>query len=343
MKKRVGRIVSVVAFLILFCILFLRVSEIFRAKTSNASDMVHTFYDIEEDTLDVLCLGSSHAYYGFQPNVLWNEYGITSCVLGSPQQTAALSYYLLKEALQYQKPEVVLFESYYLWFDQLYTKEERLRQAMDPMRFGTVKMEMVDELLGDLSWKEKFNYYVPFMTYHQRWQELENSDFHSKPYLKGSFMRANVHSMEDLGVAREAVEIPETSLEYLNKMVELCENEGIHFVMFCTPFGVIDSEEGYWEKQGVVLSVEEYAKENNIPFFFFQKTGEAGISLTEDLCDTGHLNVYGAEKCTKTIGQYLSQELGLKSHKGEIGYESWDADYTLYLKDLEAMIAKQEE
>ena len=174
-------------------------------------------YDIEEDTLDVLCLGSSHAYYGFQPNVLWNEYGITSCVLGSPQQTAALSYYLLKEALQYQKPEVVLFESYYLWFDQLYTKEERLRQAMDPMRFGTVKMEMVDELLGDLSWKEKFNYYVPFMTYHQRWQELENSDFHSKPYLKGSFMRAHVHSMEDLGVAREAVEIPETSLEYLNK------------------------------------------------------------------------------------------------------------------------------
>ena len=81
MKKRVGRIVSVVAFLILFCILFLRVSEIFRAKTSNASDMVHTFYDIEEDTLDVLCLGSSHAYYGFQPNLLLNEYGITSCVL----------------------------------------------------------------------------------------------------------------------------------------------------------------------------------------------------------------------------------------------------------------------
>ena len=65
--------------------------------------------------------------------------------------------------------------------------------------------------------------------------------------------------------------------------------------------------------------------------------------MTEDLCDTGHLNVYGAEKCTKTIGQYLSQELGLKSHKGEIGYESWDADYTLYLKDLEEMIAKQEE
>ena len=92
MKKRIGGIVAVVAFLVLFCILFLRISEIFRAKTSNSSDMIHTFYDVEEDTLDVICLGSSHSYYGLQPNVLWNEYGITSCVMGSPQQTASLSY-----------------------------------------------------------------------------------------------------------------------------------------------------------------------------------------------------------------------------------------------------------
>ncbi len=343
MKKRIGRIVSVVVFLALFCVLFLRISEIFRAKTSNASDMVHTFYEIEEDSLDVICLGSSHAYYGFQPNVLWKEYGITSCVLGSPQQTSSLSYYLLKEALEYQKPEVVLFESYYLFYDGLYAKEERLRQAMDPMRFGKVKMEMVNDLLGDLTWQEKMNYYLPFMTYHQRWQELENSDFHSKPYLKGSYMKANVHPMEDLGAAETPVAIPEASLEYLDKIVELCQEEEIQLVMFCTPFGVLDSEKSYWNKQGVVLSSYLYAQEKGIPFLYLQKTGEAGIDLATDLSDEAHLNVFGAEKCTKAVGKFLAEELGLESHKGEEGYASWDQDYEQYAADYETMVANQQQ
>ena len=342
MKKRIGGSVAVVAFLVLFCILFLRISEIFRAKTSNSSDMIHTFYDVEEDTLDVICLGSSHSYYGLQPNVLWNEYGITSCVMGSPQQTASLSYYLLKEALQYQKPEVVLFEAYYLWYDEVYVTEQRLRQAMDPMRFGKVKIEMVNDLLGDLSWEEKFNYYLPFTTYHQRWQELENFDFHNKPYLKGSIMNAGVYPLEDPGLPQEAGEIPESGYVYLEKIRELCEAEGIQLVMFCTPFGIDEGEEGYMRKQRTMLAAEEYAKAHDIPFLFLQKMEEAGIDLSVDLFDFGHLNVYGAEKSTKTIGKYLVQEFGLESHKGQEGYESWDEDYALYLRDYTEMTAQQE-
>ena len=64
--------------------------------------------------------------------------------------------------------------------------------------------------------------------------------------------------------------------------------------------------------------------------------------MSVDLCDFGHLYVYGAEKSTKTIGKYLVQEFGLESHKGQEGYESWDEDYALYLRDYTEMTAQQE-
>ncbi|HIR28929.1 MAG TPA: hypothetical protein IAB84_13270, partial [Candidatus Choladousia intestinigallinarum] len=138
MKKSVRWIAAAVLFLVLGLILFGRAAEILRRKTAAETDMVHSFYEIEENSLDVLFLGSSHLYYGVQPGELWGQYGITSYVMGSPEQTAATSYYLLKEAFTRQKPKVVAMESYYLWYDGLYYSEARLRQAFDGMSMGKV-------------------------------------------------------------------------------------------------------------------------------------------------------------------------------------------------------------
>ena len=106
MKKNVRWICAAVVFVVIGLMLFFNISEVLRRKGGGAADMVHSFYDIEENTLDVLCMGSSHGYSAFQPNTLWNEFGLTSYVLCSQRQTAATTYYLLQEALKYQKPKV---------------------------------------------------------------------------------------------------------------------------------------------------------------------------------------------------------------------------------------------
>ena len=70
--------VQTAAFILLFVLLFSIISGIFIRKTGNRHDLVRSFYREKPDSIDVLCLGSSHLYYSFQPNVLWNEYGITN-------------------------------------------------------------------------------------------------------------------------------------------------------------------------------------------------------------------------------------------------------------------------
>ena len=141
-------LLAAVLFIGIGLLLYGRISEVLRRKSGAEADMIHTFYDVKKDSLDVLFLGSSHLYYGVQPNVLWREYGIAAYDMGSAEQTVASSYFLLKEALAYQKPEVVVLETYYLWYPELYNGEARLRQAFDGCDASGAGLEGAGDLLS---------------------------------------------------------------------------------------------------------------------------------------------------------------------------------------------------
>ena len=56
MRKTVRWTAAALAFLVLGLALFAGTAEILRRKTAAESDMVHSFYEIEKDSLDVLFL-----------------------------------------------------------------------------------------------------------------------------------------------------------------------------------------------------------------------------------------------------------------------------------------------
>jgi hypothetical protein len=41
------------------------------------------------------------------------------------------------------------------------------------------------------------------------------------------------------------------------------------------------------------------------------------------MLDAGHLNILGATKATKRLGDYISKNIGLPDHRNEAGYETW--------------------
>lgn len=334
--KKVKTVAVVVVFLALGILLFTQISEVLRRKTGAETDMVHSFYEIEENTLDVLFLGSSHLYYGVQPNELWKEYGITSYVMGSPEQTAATSYFLLKEAFNHQQPKVVAMENYYLWNKDLYYSAARLRQAFDGMRFGKVKLEMIQTMLPENGLKDQLTYALPFLKYHSRWSELEEYDFQTKPYLKGARIDYTTVELEDPGIPEAAVEIPDNSLYYLEKIIELCEENGAEFMMFGIPYGVETDMERYERRQGMTLTLESMLEEKGIPFLFYQRDYADVIDFGTDFRDKTHLNTAGAVKLTGHLGAWMAEEYELTGHKDETAYESWNEDYAKYEADRQA-------
>lgn len=330
MKKTLRWVLAAVVFVICGLLLFGKISEILRRKTAAETDMVHSFYEIEKDTLDVLFLGSSHLYYGVQPNELWKEKGITSYSMASPEQTTATSWFLLKEAFEYQSPRVVLLESYYLWYNGLYRSESRLRQAFDGMRFGKTKLEMVETMLPEAGRKEKLTYYLPFLKYHSRWSELENYDFHTKPWLKGARMDFTEKEIQDPGIPQEPAQIPDINMEYLDKIIALCEENGAELVVFAVPFGIETDEARYNRRQGLNLTLESVLEEKGIPFLFYQKDYPEVIDFSTDFRDKTHLNTAGAGKLSTHLAGWLSENYGLTGHKGESEFSSWDEDLENY-------------
>lgn len=313
-------------------LMFGKISNILRKKTGAASDMIHSFYNLEENSLDVLCMGSSHGYSSFQPNVLWSEQGMTSYVMCSPRQTAASTYYLLQEALCTQKPKVLLLETYYFFTAEKYTDEESLRMAFDGVKLGKAKHEMISDLLAKKDWKEKLSYYIPFLKYHGRWNELENNDFHSKTYLKGSIFDFTVYEMEE----PKLVDMPQTLSKnvrrYLKKIRQLCEEQDIELILYTAPYSYQKAEdaESFYLKQGMNSAVKEYCEKHDIPYFDFQSSIETGIDYTQDFRDYAHMNTRGAEKITKYLGQYLKQNGTYSDHRGDEAFSSWERDYEKY-------------
>lgn len=338
MKKTGKWILSTVVFLAVGLILFFHISEILRKKTAEETDMVHSFYAVEKDTLDVLFLGSSHAYYGIQPNKLWEDYGITSYMMASPEQTAATSYFLLKEAFAYQKPKVVVLESYYLWYNGLYNSESRLRQAFDGMRLGPNKLAMVQTMLEGNGFKDKLTYLVPFLKYHSRWSELESYDFHTKAYRKGARIDFTTVELEDPGIPKKAAPVPDISLEYLDKMIALCEENDAKFVVTAIPFGIETDKKRYRRRQGLNLTLGDILEEKGIPFLFYQRDYGDVIDFSTDFRDKTHLNTAGAMKLTSHLGGWLSENYGLPGHKGDERYASWEEDLRLYQQDIEEAV-----
>ena len=71
------------------------------------------FNEIENySDIDILFLGSSHAYRGFDPRI-FKQHGYSTFNLGSSSQPPYNSYFLLKQYVDILKPKTVLMEVYW--------------------------------------------------------------------------------------------------------------------------------------------------------------------------------------------------------------------------------------
>ena len=66
-----------------------------------------------------------------------------------------------------------------------------------------------------------------------------------------------------------------------------------------------------------------------------------GLDFSEDTYDGGlHLNLFGAEKCARYMGQILTEDCGLSSRRGE---EKLEEEWKQKLQDYRDEISRQEQ
>ncbi len=268
---------------------------------------------------DVVFVGDCECYENFSPVTLWEKNGISSAIRGSAQQLIWQSYYLLEDTLRYEKPDVAVFNVLSMKYDTP-QNEAYNRMSIEGMRWSKSK---VDCIRASMTEEESFLSYVfPILRYHSRWNELTAEDFRyyfgAKPnFFSGYYLRADIKAAENVPEGRPLTDYSfgETCWEYLEKMRVLCEENDVKLLLIKAP-----SLYPYWYDEWDA-QITEYAAAHNLPYLNFldeKRIAEVGIDFTTDTYDGGlHMNVYGAEKLSVWLGEYLSEEFSLEDRRKE--------------------------
>ena len=93
----------------------------------------------------------------------------------------------------------------------------------------------------------------------------------------------------------------EKPVAYLDRIVDLCREKGIELILIKSPC-LYPAWYEEWDRW-----LEDYAERNGVEYIdAIPRMEEMGIDLKTDTYDGGiHLNVYGAEKYTRWLGEKL--------------------------------------
>ena len=302
------------------------------------------FYDMEEDSVDILFMGSSHTMTQINPQVLYDLYGMRSYNLASEQQNLVLTYWWLKEALRYQSPECVVLDTYFLFTykhtEVLNSAEASTRKALDSMRWSQVKWEAVRDICAIDEAQSLMSYIFPNIRYHSRWMDLVEDDF---PFtslaghceLKGydplyKAAGSETYAPFAAGDSTETEEMLPLMEEYLDKIVALCKEEGIELILIKTP-----STSATVKKYNTLCA---YAEANDLTYLDFNEQSlyeSSGFVFTEDMYDGGHGNVEGALKITTAMGNILAEDFGIEGDKTDAQWEETAEYYAQVYRDFQ--------
>ena len=340
MKKRI--LISVAVLLLLGVLLWILQLLVVPKYTDNREGALIREYYGEAGGHDVIFVGDCEIYESFVPATLWEEYGITSYLRGSPQQLVWQSYYLLEDTFRYEKPRAVVYNVMALKYgvpqDEAYN-----RMTLDGMRWSSSK---ISAIRASMTEEESFlDYVFPFLRYHSRITELTGDDFrdafsdvpevsHSGYLLQTGILPMTEKEKENAKPGKNLSDytLPASAMEYLEKMRLLCEENGRELILVKAP----TNSRAFWWYDEWEAQVDEYASAHNLSYYnFIPLCDEIGIDWDTDTYDkTVHLNVYGAEKLSRYFGDILAREHGIADRRGESETALiWDERLARYQSD----------
>lgn len=362
MKKwlQIGKIVG-------FCLCFLILAEriglvvqVYGTEYSDPDRRNILFFSMPRDTVDVLMLGTSHVYCSYVPKQMFDDAGISCASLATSSQSFQNSYWLLKEALKYQKPKVVIMDIHPI---SSYADEENRDFRLHFTSGISVMPDLsINKLLAFIDirnvgygWSENMTIYDAYgiLEYRNEYErgsgsaeEIVNLFFDPVSEYKtfGCYPTDTVYPMEEISPyveGKEEINIYDTvGFKYLNMIYELLQKNDIELLLTRAPYNA------QCESKSAYDQAFSWAEGHNIPIIdYFELMDETGINVATDFRDNDHLNYVGAQKATTYLTDYLVENYDLDDHRGNKRYLIWENrefDYQIIEERINIIIESEQ-
>jgi len=305
MKKKIKFILEIFIYIIIFVFIFNKLTLLFVRKGDGYGTDVLNFYKQEKNSIDVLFLGSSHAYTAFNPEIIKEQTNLNSYIFATTEQSMLITYHYLKEALKYQNPKQIILEVHMMVYQKKNNVEGRNRAAIDKMRFSLNKIELIK---ASIKKEDRLSYYFNIAKYHSRYKELTEIDFNTV-FNGYTIDNKGYKSLPHNGYMFDVTKIEHSNVEgelnnkeedYLYKIMNLCKKNNIKLIFVKTPALY---NEKYYEN---LNSTKRIANDNNILFVnYIENIDKLNLDYELDFFDDGHLSWSGSNKVTLDFVKYL--------------------------------------
>ncbi len=359
--KVIKKILISIAFVIILLIIILLLGKYLVPNwndewhdTANVKD----FYSLPKNSLDILTVGSSQVIKGFSAVELYKNFGYSAYGLATTQQSILNSYAWIKESLKTQDEKIILLEAKMLFES---TPEPQNRKGFDNMHLSVNKIKAAyndskqREIVGvyDETQKNKENgiettessnftenflgLVFPIIRYHSRFSEAA-----AESKLPSKYVNYRGYSISGAMCGNKTyVNLEETisskrsfygeNRKYIQEIIDLCKKKNIQLIIFKNP----DMD---WDMERY-NSVKEIADINGIPYIDFNLKSlcdAIGFVYEYDDQHLNHLNIYGAQKVTNYLGQYIKDnyDLGITDKRNDEKFS--------YMNDLQAAYENEE-
>lgn len=335
-KNSISNIVKLCIFAVLAFFLFTYTTFVMTPFGTESAGM-RGIYAERDDSLDVLYIGGSISIVNWIPYEAWEDYGIVSYVYGKSDLRSFNVEPMAKEALTNQSPELLIVDLRPFQ----YTTNEEARVANDialehnmaawsPNRFDIIDNALAYE--GDLTSADtKVSFIFDLIKSHGTWRSLTRNNFeYAIPGSKSSetkgflpikkFQKINLVDNSEITDAMPVSERAEADLRDFLNYVSDETNCRVLFVV--TPYSETAGERRAYNYLAEII--DEY----NFDYLNFNDLiDELGIDENHDFYDRDHMNIFGAEKYTKWLGQYIRDKYDISDRWNDPEYASYDDTY----------------
>lgn len=300
------------------------------------------FYNLKKNSLDVVYVGSSHAYFGFDPNYVDNKMHINSFNMGTPLQKPVESYYVLKEILKTQHPKVIVFDVFWNIFNNE-TYFNIKTANFDLMKPSLNKLEFLLNVFDKGQYLPATSYAVRYHSMLQRFIDNEltiqdkallskkvNKDIIIRPkeYLGKGFVMNN-HSLNKKSI-KEILEYKSNNpygifkwndkqWSYFIKIIKLCRRKKLDLMLVTVPqcpAKMINIEKTEYHYAPINKKIRDIGKRYHLTYIDYNVVNnKKKFVKNSDFFDNNHLNYQGVKKLMNIFMLPLKKELYKSSKK----------------------------
>lgn len=317
--------IRAIIFVLVLCLCLAGANRLLFPFSDEDTNQTKSFYNTENDSVDVLIIGTSLMMMSFNPLRMYDRTGIVSYNRASSAQPPQVAYLTAKETFETQHPKLLVISAGALVIQYDYDHREGLiRRSLDYKKNSADKYTVVKDVveqakLQDPDSKQTVqSFFFPLLRYHSRWPQLFTSGPDSfkfeRDYLYGYNPIFKTGDTPDTSAesmkSTKKYYVDENTRYWYGKILDMCRENGTKVLL-------VGNQDMRWTP-GKIEALTAYADEMGVDFVDYntpEMKAATGLNWKTDFYDHKHTNVRGSIKFTDHLSAYIQQKYNLGPSK----------------------------